>query len=175
MEVFPLPQKRIWGIEVKSYTKLRPFFLLLRDEGWVTIAVSGLLLLYWIFIIKMPFSPARRQVLYHGLHKHSDKKRQSASQRLRTKDKARDNRWKQTDGGKQENNDTMSASMTGSQLSTPGGCWAAFCRNSSKMQAVAWQRAWRCLSPHQHGGWAAAQMKQRLATLEERTAFLRLM
>lgn len=46
-------------------------------------------------------------------------KRQSASQRLRSKDKARYNRWKQTDGGKQENNDTMSASMTGSQLSTP--------------------------------------------------------
>lgn len=74
MEVFPLPQKRIWGIEVKSCTKLRPFFLLLRAGGWVAITVSGLLLFYWIFIIKMPFSPAHRQVLYHGLHKHSNKK-----------------------------------------------------------------------------------------------------
>lgn len=54
------------------------------------------------------------------------------SQRLRSKDKARYNRWKQTDGGKQENNDTMSASMTGSQLSTPVVCLGSFLQESQQ-------------------------------------------
>lgn len=65
----------------------------------------------------------------------------SVSQRLRSKDKARCNRWNQTDGGKHENNDPMSASMTGSQLSTLGVWEAAFCRNHRKMREAARERA----------------------------------
>lgn len=67
------------------------------------------------------------------------------SQRLRSKDKARYNRWKQTDGGKQENNDTMSASMTGSQLSTPVVCLGSFLQESQQNAGCATGKSMKVL------------------------------
>lgn len=107
-------------------------------------------------------------------------KRQSASQRLRSKDKARYNRWKQTDGGKQENNDTMSASMTGSQLSTPVGLLESFLQESQQnggsgmgkgLEVFVCTRALRLHIntevAHQHrgsAGWLLVREKKNLAS-----------